>query len=567
MRRLLAAAAVVLVALGLLAAPAAAHAQLVSTTPSSGAVLDTAPTEATVRFDEGVRADAGALQLHDGGGRRVDIGELRRRDGGKTIAVPLGDLPDGGYVLTWRVESDDGHPVSGGVTWRVGASSTAVDQGVFQQLLNEEGGDSAVRAVAAAVRTILFASLLLLVGGLLFVLAVWPAGADDDRLRPTLRAAAAVGALATVLGMGLQGADVAGRGLGHAFGLGAVADTLDTSYGQAAVARLVLLAVLAWLAAVATPAVVRSRRWQFATLAAAATTLLTLTLAGHARTGRWVGLATPLDLVHLGAAATWLGGLAILTLVVLPRDADGNATPIAARFSRIAALAVGAVVVTGVVQGIRQLGAVDGLRDTNYGRLLVIKVVIVAVVAVLGAMSRSLVRAQVDALVPVGPSGEVLAGGEGEAGEEPDPAEVRRSLRRSVGAETLIAVAVLAVTSLLVAANPARTLESKGFSAAKVVQGTVIEAAGGPARTGPVDIHVYVSDPTLGLTTPLEATATLSLPAKGIRAVQVPLRPAGRGHWSAYDVDVPIRGTWQLAVRITVGRFDERRATFPLTID
>jgi copper transport protein len=573
MKRLAAGFVLVVVAVVALAAPASAHAQLVATSPPAGAVLDAAPKVATVRFNEGVSVKPDGLQLHDATGRRLDTGTLRHTDGGRTIGLAPGDLPKGGYILTWRVVSADGHPISGGVTWRIGASSAAVDQGLFQQLLNAEGGDAGVRAAAAVERTLLFLSLVVLIGGLVFLVAIWPEGASDDRLRPTLRAAAAVGALATVVGMGIQGADVAGLGMAHALSLRSALDTLDTSYGQAAVARLVLLAVLAGLLAVATPARVRTVRWQAGTLAASAATLLTLSLAGHARTGRWVGLALPLDLVHLGAAATWIGGLAIVTFVVLPSDQEGSAAPVVGRFSRLAAAAVVAVVATGVIQGFRQLGTIDGLRDTSYGRLLVIKAVLVAVVVVLGGLSRSLLRRQVpvEAPVLVGTDGAGIEPAteedEDDDWEPPNPAELRRSLRRSVGAEAVLAVVVLVVTSLLVAADPARTLQSEGFSAGKVVQGTVIEAVAAPARTGPVDMHVYVSDPTFGLTTQLTAVATLALPAKGIPPVQVPLQPAGRGHWSAYDVDIPIKGVWRLDVTITIGTFDERRTTFTVPIN
>jgi copper transport protein len=389
-------------------------------------------------------------------------------------------------------------------------------------------------------------------------------------MRPTLRAAAAVAAIATVAGMGLQGADVGGFGLSHALSVGTALDTLDTSYGQAAVARLVLLAVLAVLAGLATPRLVQDRRWQLGTLLASAGTLLTLTLSGHARTGRWVGFATPLDLVHLGAAATWIGGLLVLTLVVLPRDEEGSTAPLVARFSQVAFACVVAVVATGVVQGYRQLGSIEAIRETGYGRLLVIKTVIVALVVLFAARSRQLVRAQVEERVLVGTGGAPVEPDDVEDEDEDewvrDPADVRRSLRRAVGAEALIAVAVLAVTSLLVSADPSRTIAAEGFSAARVVQGTVIEAVAAPARTGPVDLHVYVSDPTFGLKTQLSAEATLSLPEKGIPALQVPLRPAGRGHWSAYDVDVPIKGNWRYAIEITIGDFDQRKALLSIPV-
>jgi copper transport protein len=568
MRRALGAVALAFAILVVLAAPASAHAQLVSTTPSAGAVLDRAPSVAKVRFNEGIQVKPDGLQLHDASGARLDTGEVRHVDGGKEIDLPLGDLDDGGYVLTWRIVSADGHPVSGGVTWRIGQASQAVDQSMFESLLNAQGGDATLHVVADVVRGLLFLSLLVLIGGLLFVLVVWPAGADDHRLRPTVRAAAAVAAVTTALGMGMEGADVAGLGLSHALSVGTALDTLDGSYGTAAVVRLVLLAVLAGLAAVATPERVRRTSWRGAVLVASAGTLLTLSLSGHARTGRWVALALPLDLVHLGAAALWIGGLLVLTLVVLPQDEEGSTAPLVARFSRVAFAAVVAIVATGVVQGYRQLGSIDAVRTTGYGRLLVIKTVVVALVVLFAARSRTLVRAQVEDRVLVGPAGDEVEDDEDDEDDEwiVEPADVRRALRRSVAAEALLAVAVLAVTSLLVAADPGRTISVEGFSAARVVQGTVIEAVAAPARTGPVDFHVYVSDPTIGLTTQLSATATLSLPEKGIHSVQVPLRPAGRGHWSAYDVDIPIKGSWRYEIQVAVGDFDSRRALFSIPI-
>jgi hypothetical protein len=57
------------------------------------------------------------------------------------------------------------------------------------------------------------------------------------------------------------------------------------------------------------------------------------------------------------------------------------------------------------------------------------------------------------------------------------------------------------------------------------------------------------------------------MPRSGRLNVAVPIRPAGRGHWSAYDVDVPISGTWRLSVRIAVGKFDERQTVFSIPVD
>lgn len=551
MRRLAAGLGLALLALVLLAAPAGAHARLTSTSPAGGETLESAPDELVVRFNEGVQADDGAVRLHDGTGRRVDVGELRHTDGGKILAVAVDGLDDGAYVLTWRVVSLDGHPISGGVTWRVGTGAQ-VDPSLLEELLNAEDGDPVVSAAAAIVRGLLFASLLVVVGGLVFLLLIWPAGAADPRLVPLLRASVAVAGLTTVLGMGLQGADVAGERLTHALSIGAVLDTVDTAFGQAALLRLGALALLGVLVWRMTPDVVRRTGWRVGAQAAAVLVFASVGLGGHARTGRWAGLALPLDVVHLLAAATWIGGLAVLAFVVLPRD-DDLASRMAARFSTIAAVAVGLVVVTGAFQSFRQLDGLSGLRETNYGRLLALKVVAVAVVAVLGAVSRSLVRSRVAA----------PDAAEGAA----SPEEVRRAVRRSVAAEAAVAVVVVGLTSLLVAADPALAVPERSFEAVRIIDTTQLTLVAAPSRTGPVDFHVYAEDPNVGLTAELEATARMSLPDRDIPPIEIPLRYAGRGHWSAYDVDVAIAGEWRVEVSVVVSEFDQRDATFTVPID
>jgi copper transport protein len=94
----------------------------------------------------------------------------------------------------------------------------------------------------------------------------------------------------------------------------------------------------------------------------------------------------------------------------------------------------------------------------------------------------------------------------------------------------------------------------------------VIEATVVPARPGPVTMHLYASDSTTGLTTTFDATATMSLPSRGITGVKVPLRRTGRAHWSVYGFDIPIRGNWQLEVTVTIGDLTSRTTTFDVSI-
>lgn len=113
-----AAVVVLAAALALLAgtAPAWAHTELESSTPADGASLDRAPAEIALTFSEDVPADGATITVT--GPDRADrvAGPATAADG--TLTVPLQPLGAAGpYTVEYRVVSDDGHPVSGTVTF------------------------------------------------------------------------------------------------------------------------------------------------------------------------------------------------------------------------------------------------------------------------------------------------------------------------------------------------------------------------------------------------------------------------------------------------------------------
>jgi copper transport protein len=130
-------------------------------------------------------------------------------------------------------------------------------------------------------------------------------------------------------------------------------------------------------------------------------------------------------------------------------------------------------------------------------------------------------------------------------------------LSRTVGAELAIAGVVLALTSWLVAAQPARQAYAAPFSAQVRAGPDYVDIVVDPAKAGPLAIHVYVLSPTGTELNVPEVDAQLGDPAAGITDVPVPLILAGPGHFAAYGFDVPIRGTWDLIVRVRVDSIDE----------
>jgi copper transport protein len=97
----------------------------------------------------------------------------------------------------------------------------------------------------------------------------------------------------------------------------------------------------------------------------------------------------PVDILHLLAVATWLGGLATLLVALFRAPADAQIeTAAVRRFSRVAFGSVLVLTVTGVYQSWRQLGSWSALTDTSYGRLLLVKIGLVAVLVGIAWISR-----------------------------------------------------------------------------------------------------------------------------------------------------------------------------------
>lgn len=121
-----AAAAVSAAALGalIIASPASAHDQLVSSDPAADASVEVMPDEMTLVYS-GELIDAGdgtVVEVLSPGGTDVVDGDLTVD--GPDVVVPLGDAPEAGaYEVTWRVVSNDGHPIDGSFSFAVETAS------------------------------------------------------------------------------------------------------------------------------------------------------------------------------------------------------------------------------------------------------------------------------------------------------------------------------------------------------------------------------------------------------------------------------------------------------------
>ena len=122
MKRILAAAGLVLIAVLATATPASAHAELESTSPEAGAELPAGqpPDAVTLTFSEGVQLPDAAVQLLDSDGATVSgVGKSQHGDTDAIVVASLPELDDGTYVVDWHVVSVDSHPIEGAFTFNV----------------------------------------------------------------------------------------------------------------------------------------------------------------------------------------------------------------------------------------------------------------------------------------------------------------------------------------------------------------------------------------------------------------------------------------------------------------
>ncbi|MES1247736.1 MAG: copper resistance protein CopC, partial [Actinomycetota bacterium] len=343
-----------------MAGAAQAHAFLLRATPSPGGQVPTAPASVDLYFTEGVRPVDSGIVVVRAGGHSVMAGKpYVPQSNPREIIIPLRcGLGEGPYAVRWsEVDVDDGHVISGAFIFSVGGGLPPTASTASATVT---GGSPPASALIS--RWLELAGLLVAAGVAAFAVLVRGA-AERVRAAVVVGASLAVATLGAVLWVVLQSGE-SGTRSGHWTIVGAC------------------------IAGVASAAAFASLRMPGLWLPAAVASVVLLglpTATGHASaSGRSHWLSIPADVLHLAAAAVWIGGIVALLLVVPP----ASRVSAARRFTPEVVLAVGVLGATGVLRAYGELDSVHQVWTTGYGQALLVKTGVLGAVLVLGWLNR-----------------------------------------------------------------------------------------------------------------------------------------------------------------------------------
>ena len=544
---------------------AAAHANLVRSEPVANEVLEGPPGRVVVWFTEEIEPAFSKIEVLDSGGSRVDAGDSTVDGNNPTVmSVSLPPIPSGSYTVAWKnVSTVDGHQVRGSFVFSVGEALDPSLAGPDERPLLESPAEPFIR-------WLVLLGVLTLAGGIVFALVVALPGIEAASCGPQLSAllyrrwwavtsagvvAAAAGSLAH---LAVQASSVAEVGVVEALGGHVVTVLADTTWGRLWLLRALALAAVAASLAVAYVWAGAARRPSAGVLLVAALPagmmlLLSLSLASHAASTSAIrGPATLSDYLHLLASAAWGGGLAhfaSMAHVALRHAADSESNQllraITPRFSVVAGLSVGLLIVTGLYGYWAQV-AIPAALDTPYGLTLLAKIAMVAPLLLLGAANVIIVRPR-------------LACSRAAA----------LWLRRLVAAEAALVVLVLLAVGYLTSLEPARQVAARegigqpaALSFEGASEGVRIGLTLEPAWVGPNSIAVDLEDrldaPIANAT---DVQLTLSYLDLDLGEEPASAEHTGNGRYLLEEALIGIEGAWEIEVLVRrPDAFDARTA-------
>jgi copper transport protein len=422
------------------------HTGLRRSDPGKGSRLSVAPSRIALWFTVRPQLPFSKIRLAGPDGD-IPLDRLVADTGNGFYARVPRPLPAGQYTVHWQTASADGHAIRGEFGFAVAEAGgpTQIDPVIAPMTHQSNPEALAVQSEYRTARWLEFVALLTVLGvlgfrhGVLPPLAARGVGTSDaaDRARRLGQSALVLYVLAALVRLYTESVSIHGDAALAARSLTPMLTGTMWGIGWLAGVIGAVLLMLGWTISkknvmIGTPLA----------LTGALGMVLSPAMSGHATSSRYFVLSMTLDMLHVAAAGVWIGGLLLVLLAGIPamrRLTDGNQdaaiSALVSSFHPMALFCAPLVVVAGLGTSWIRLGAFANVWGTGYGRTLLWKIVLVALVISMGSYNSLRARRRLGSVEGTG-------GGTGVKGT--------RHFRLTASIELLFAALVLAATTVLV---------------------------------------------------------------------------------------------------------------------
>jgi copper resistance protein D len=427
-------------------------------------------------------------------------------------------------------------------------------------------------------RAVHYAATLMAAGAIFFVVFVaepaFRRAPEDTRLAVALRSrlawivwiSIAFCVLSGAAWLVITAASMSGEALAQVYAQDVIWTVLSqTDFGNDWLVRFVVACVLAAICVPLFSARAAKSGWlKTVAVILAAVLVGGLAFAGHAIGAEDIeGIVHPsADILHLIAASAWVGALIPLTLLLAMAGADAPALAVAraatVRFSTLGIIAVATLLITGIVNTWYLVGSVAALTGTDYGRLLLIKILLFLLMVAIATFNWS-------QLTP-----KLVDSANAAAAQR-----ARRRLCTNAAIEAALGTAIIAIVAVLGTLPPASHAHHHPAEAIPAdaafqhIHGEsgMADVTIEPGRVGTANATIHLLDENLETLPAQKVTLTLTAPTPGSKPTARAAILGPDGLWQVDGLQLTEPGNWTVEVDATLDANTRLKLAAPIVID
>lgn len=350
-----------------------AHAILEKANPTPDSILQTAPSKIVLSFNERLEKELYSIKVFDDQGEVISKNKTKMSIDQKELQQKIPTLSNGRYTISYQVLSADGHPVKGSYVISVGE---VADASIRQQneLHNEQKGSSLATIIQSVVRVLYYIALLFVTGWVLWEPTVRKLNFSQKQTSYRQWTTYLLFAFLTInLVMGALNFNE----LLDTWTLKGIEVILTETTAGISWTIFMVLSTLGF-------AILHRNNWLDRLW-------VVLLLGAKSVNGHALAFDPPLrtisiDIVHLLAAAIWVGGL--FYMVVCWKQQREHVRQFMLIFSKAALISIIVLIVTGLASTLIFLPKPHYILYTQWGIWLLVKIALVFCVILIGGILR-----------------------------------------------------------------------------------------------------------------------------------------------------------------------------------